>query len=304
MKPSLFGRYALTLLVVALAALIVLPVWARYEQTPWTRDGRVRADVVRIAPDVSGLISEVPVHDNEEVHAGDVIFRIDPARFALALKMAEARVAGSKAALDMANRDLARYRRLSDATVTRQKLEQAETAARQAEASHQQAELDRQLAMLDLEHSSVRVPVGGIITNLAIHPGDFVQAGAQAVALIDTASLRVEGYFEETKLRQITVGDRARVRLMGDDIDITGHVESIAAAIADDQRGDAGNLLPKVVPTFSWVRLAQRIPVRIRIDPMPEGIRLIAGRSAAIEITPVAPAEPHSGASGRLFPRG
>lgn len=303
MKPSLFGRYALTLLVVALAALIVLPVWARYEQTPWTRDGRVRADVVRIAPDVSGLISEVPVHDNEEVHAGDVIFRIDPARFALALKMAEARVAGSKAALDMANRDLARYRRLSDATVTRQKLEQAETAARQAEASHQQAELDRQLAMLDLGHSSVRAPVGGIITNLAIHPGDFVQAGAQAVALIDTASLRVEGYFEETKLRQITVGDRARVRLMGDDTDITGHVESIAAAIADDQRGDAGNLLPKVVPTFSWVRLAQRIPVRIRIDPMPEGIRLIAGRSAAIEITPVAPAEPHSGASGRLFPR-
>lgn len=304
MKPSLFGRYALTLLVVALAALIVLPVWARYEQTPWTRDGRVRADVVRIAPDVSGLISEVPVHDNEEVHAGDVIFRIDPARFALALKMAEARVAGSKATLDMANRDLARYRRLSDATVTRQKLEQAETAARQAEASHQQAELDRQLAMLDLGHSSVRAPVGGIITNLAIHPGDFVQAGAQAVALIDTASLRVEGYFEETKLRQITVGDRARVRLMGDDIDITGHVESIAAAIADDQRGDAGNLLPKVVPTFSWVRLAQRIPVRIRIDPMPEGIRLIAGRSAAIEITPVAPAESHSGAPGRLFPRG
>lgn len=288
MKPvlSLLGRYALTLGAVALAALLVLPVWARYEQTPWTRDGRVRADVVRIAPDVSGLISEVSARDNEAVRAGDVIFRIDPARFTLALNTAQAKVAASKATADMANRDLARYRQLSDTTTTRQKLEQLETAARLAEASHRQAELDLELAALDLERSSVRAPVNGIVTNLGIHPGDFAQAGLQAVALVDTASLRVEGYFEETRLRQVAIGDTARVRLMGDDGEIGGRVESIAAAIADDQRGDAGNLLPKVAPTFSWVRLAQRIPVRIRIDPLPKGVRLIAGMSAMVEITP------------------
>lgn len=286
MKPflSLLGRYALTLCLVAIATLLALPVLARYEQTPWTRDGRVRADVVRLAPDVSGLVSEVMVHDNEEVQAGDVIFRIDQARYTLALKTAEAKVDSSKAALDMANRDLVRYRQLGDATVTRQKLEQVETNAQQAVASHQQAQLDRDLAALNLERSSVKAPVNGIVTNLGIHPGDFLAAGAQAVALVDTASLRIEGYFEETKLQQVAIGDRARVRLMGDDAEITGRVDSIAAAIADDQRSDTGNLLPKVVPTFSWVRLAQRIPVRIRIDPA--GIRLIPGSSAIVEIIP------------------
>ncbi|MGJ4859522.1 efflux RND transporter periplasmic adaptor subunit [Labrys sp. KB_33_2] len=288
MKPflSLLGRYALTLCLVATAALIALPVWGRYEQTPWTRDGRVRADVVRLAPDVSGLVSEVLVHDNEQVHAGDVIFRIDQARYALALKTAEAKADSSKAALDMANRDLVRYRQLGDASATRQKLEQVETNARQAGANYRQAQLDRDLAALDLARSSVKAPVDGIVTNLGIHPGDFLAAGVQAVALVDTASLRIEGYFEETKLRQVAIGDQARVRLMGDDAEITGRVESIAAAIADDQRGDTGNLLPKVVPTFSWVRLAQRIPVRIRITPVPAGIRLISGRTATVEIIP------------------
>lgn len=288
MKPvlSLLGRYALTLCLVAIAALVALPVWGRYEQTPWTRDGKIRADVLRIAPDVSGLVSEVLVHDNEEVHAGDVIFRIDEARYMLALRMAEAKVDNSKAALDMANRDLVRYRRLDDTTVARQKLEQVETTAQQAEATYRQAQLDRDLAALNLERSSVKAPVNGIVTNLDIHPGDFLTAGVQAVALVDAASLRIEGYFEETKLRQVSIGDRARIRLMGDDAEITGRVESIAAAIADDQRSDAGNLLPKVVPTFSWVRLAQRIPVRIRIDPIPTGIRLVVGTTAAVEIIP------------------
>ncbi|MEN2989354.1 HlyD family secretion protein [Tistrella bauzanensis] len=288
MKPFLsrLGRYALTLCLVATAAFIAWPVWGRYEQTPWTRDGRVRADVVRLAPDVAGLVSDVLVHDNEEVHAGDVIFRIDQARYTLALKTADAKADGSKAALDMANRDLVRYRQLRGAAVSRQKLEQVEADARQAAARYRQAQLDRDLAALNLERSSVRAPVDGIVTNLGIHPGDFLAAGTQAVALVDTASLRIEGYFEETKLRQVAPGDHAIVRLMGDDARITGRVESIAAAIADDQRGDTSNLLPKVVPTFSWVRLAQRIPVRIRIDPIPAGIKLIAGSTATVEIIP------------------
>lgn len=288
MKPFLsrLGRYTLTLCLVATAAFIAWPVWGRYEQTPWTRDGRVRADVVRLAPDVAGLVSDVLVHDNEEVHAGDVIFRIDQARYTLALKTADAKADGSKAALDMANRNLVRYRQLGGAAVSRQKLEQVEADARQAAARYRQAQLDRDLAALNLERSSVRAPVDGIVTNLAIHPGDFLAAGAQAVALVDTASLRIEGYFEETKLRQVTPGDRATVRLMGDDTRITGRVESIAAAIADDQRGDTSNLLPKVLPTFSWVRLAQRIPVRIRIDPIPAGMTLISGSTATVEIIP------------------
>jgi multidrug resistance efflux pump len=156
-----------------------------------------------------------------------VIFRIDPARYSLALKTAKAKAGSSKAALDMANRDLVRYLQLVDATVTRQKLEQMETNARRAEASYRQTQLDQHLATLNLERSSVKAPVSGIVTNLGIHPGDFLAAWAQAVALIYTGSLRIEGYFEETKLRQVAIGDRARVRLMGDDAEITGRVESI-----------------------------------------------------------------------------
>ncbi|ABD87547.1 efflux RND transporter periplasmic adaptor subunit [Rhodopseudomonas palustris] len=283
---TVFGRYTLTFGLVAIAALFAAQLWGRYEQSPWTRDGRVRADVVRLAPDVSGLVSQVLVHDNEEVHAGDVIFRIDQARYRLAMKTAEAKADSSKAALDMANHDLVRYRQLSDTTVTRQKLEQVDTTMQQTEATYRQAQLDRDLAALNLERSSVKAPVDGIVTNLSIHPGDYLAAGAQAVALVDTASLRMEGYFEETKLRRVSIGDRAKIRLMGEDAEITGRVESIAAAIADDQRDDTRNLLPKVVPTFSWVRLAQRIPVRIRIDPRPMGIRLIVGRTATVEIIP------------------
>ncbi len=286
MKPvlSLLGRYALTLCLVGIAIAIALPVWERYERTPWTRDGKIRADVVRIAPDVSGLVGDVLAHDNEEVHAGDVIFRIDQARYRLALKTAEAKVDSDKAALDMASRDLVRYRQLSETTVTRQKLEQVETTAQQAEAAFRQAQFDRDLAALNLERSSIKAPVDGVVANLDIHPGDYVTAGAQVVALVDTASLRVEGYFEETKLRQVAIGDRAKIRLMGDNAEITGHVESIATAIADDQRSETANLLPKVTSTFSWVRLAQRVPVRIRIDPIPAGIRLIAGATATVEI--------------------
>ncbi|WP_420962441.1 efflux RND transporter periplasmic adaptor subunit [Brucella sp. IR073] len=278
------GRVFLTLVMVTIAGLLGLHLWDYYMNAPWTRDGKIRADVVRIAPDVSGPVSEVLVHDNEPVKKGDVIFRIDQARFKLALKQAEAKVDSTRAALDMANRDLARYRQLDDNTVTRQKLEQAETASQQADAAWRQAQLDRDLAALNLECSSVKAPVNGLITNFSLQPGDYVSAGNAVTALVDTDSFYVAGYFEENKLDRIHIGDPVVIDVMGSKTQLKGTVDSIAGGIEDRERSDTSSLLANVSPTFNWVRLAQRIPVRVKLDKLPEGAHLVAGRTVSVTV--------------------
>jgi len=166
------GRVFVTLVMVTMAGLLGWHLWDYYMNAPWTRDGKIRADVVRVAPDVSGLVGEVLVHDNEAVHQGDVIFRIDQARYKLALQTAEAKVYSSKAALDMANRDLVRYRQLNDTTVTRQKLDQIDTTAQPAEASYRQEQLDRDLPAINLDRASGKSPVNAGVTHFSLHPGE------------------------------------------------------------------------------------------------------------------------------------
>lgn len=187
--------------------------------------------------------------------------------------------------LEQARKEARRDLALRDLVAT-QAREQSAARLKTSEAALTRAVADRNVAKVDIERTAIRASAGGFVTIHDIHPGDYLAAGAQAMALVDTASLRVEGYFEETKLRRVGIGDRVRIHLMGEDAEIVGHAESIAAAIADDQRDNTGNLLPKVAPTFSWVRLAERIPVRINIDRVPAGIRLIAGRTATVEIIP------------------
>jgi multidrug resistance efflux pump len=282
---SVLARYGITLAVVAIAALIGWQLWDRHQQTPWTRDGRIRADVVRVSTDVGGLVTQVTVRDNETVRPGQLLIVLDRPRLAATIERADAAIAEARAQLEQARKEARRDVALGDLVATEAR-EQSAARVLTSEAALTRAIADRNVARVDIERTEVRATVAGIVTNLDIHPGDYLAAGAQAMALVDTASLRVEGYFEETKLRRVAIGDRARVRLMGEDGEIAGHVESIAAAIADDQRDDTGNLLPKVAPAFSWVRLAQRIPVRVHIDRVPAGTRLIAGRTATVELLP------------------
>lgn len=279
----LLGRYALTLCLVAAAAVIAWHVWGRYEQASWTRDGRVRADVVRVSTDVGGLVTQVFASDNQMVRPGQLLLALDRPRLSASIARADAAIAEAQAQLEQARKEARRDIALGDLVATEAR-EQNVARVRTSEATLKRALADRDVAAVDMARTEIRATVGGIVTNLDIHRGDYLAAGAQAMALVDTASLRIEGYFEETKLHNVAIGDPARIRLMGDDTEITGRVESIAAAIADDQRDDTGNLLPKVAPTFSWVRLAQRIPVRIHIDRVPPGVRLIAGRTATVEI--------------------
>ncbi|HEX2942623.1 MAG TPA: efflux RND transporter periplasmic adaptor subunit, partial [Rhodopila sp.] len=261
---TLLARIGVTGLALLVAGGVTWQLWVYYMDEPWTRDGRVRADVVGVAPDVSGLVSEVLVHDNQPVRKGQVIFRIDRARFELALTQAQADVAGRKAALVEAIREANRYHALNDLSVSQERQQQADAAQQQAAAAYQRAVADRDVAQLNLQRAEVTAPVNGIITNFDLEPGNYVTTGHAVTALVDTDSLRVEGYFEETKLHAIQVGAPAKVWLMGRRAVLRGHVESISAGIEDRERSASGNLLANVNPTFSWVRLAQRVPVRVR----------------------------------------
>jgi len=253
-------------------------------EAPWTRDGRVRADVVQVAPDVSGLVTEVLVADNQVVKRGDVLFRIDPERFDLALRQAEAVVEGKQATAERAAADYVRYQKLSDAAASQQRVEAARATDLEARAAYGQAVADRDLAKLNLERSAVKAAVNGRITNMELRPGTYVSTGRGVMALIDSDTLRVEGYFEETKLPRIHVGDKASVRLMGETSTLNGRVESFAGGIEDRERTAGSNLLASVNPTFAWVRLAQRIPVRIKLDDVPDETRLVAGRTATVAV--------------------
>lgn len=279
------GRSAATIILVALALIVAIWLWNHYERSPWTRDGRVRADVVRVTPDVAGLVTQVAVRDNQVVRRGDLLFVIDEPRYALAVKQAEATVASARATLvqnrRVARRDLA----LGDLVATEAHEENVARVST-AEAALAEAQSALENARLNLARTRVTASVNGMVTNLDLHPGDYVATGRQAMALLDSDSIRVEGYFEETKLPMIRVGAPVTVRLMGEDRPLHGRVESIAAGINDATRSDSSNLLPTVEPTFSWVRLAQRIPVRVKLEKVPEGVRLIAGRTATVTVQP------------------
>jgi RND family efflux transporter MFP subunit len=271
-----------TAVAVAIAVVVCWQLWVYYMLSPWTRDGRVRADVVPVAADVSGLVSDVFVHDNQRVKRGEPLFRIDQKRFEYALQTAKAEVVSRQAALDQGQRDLARSKALATVAVTQQKYEQDQSSVAVQQAALDQALADLDVTKLNLERSTVTAPVNGIVTNFGLLPGRYVTAGAPIMAIIDSDTFRVEGYFEETKLRNVHVGDRASVRLIGDPRVLTGHVESIASGIEDQSRSTSNDLLASVNPTFNWVRLAQRVPVRIKLDELPDDTRLVTGRTATV----------------------
>ena len=249
-----------------------------------------------VAPDVSGFVTEVLVRDNQQVQRGDVLFRIDRARYDIALKQAEAVLLGKRAMLDEANADLERYSALTPGVVvSKQRMDQVVATQGSAQAAHDQAVADLGLAKLNLERSEVRASVNGVVTNMELRPGTYLTPGKGVMALLDSDTLRVEGYFEETKLPHIHLGDPVNVRLLGSDHMLRGRVESVAAGIEDRDRSAGTTLLANVNPTFNWVRLAQRVPVRIALDRT-ERSELVAGATATVEVLE---STLHSGAQGR-----
>lgn len=297
--PSLkaAGRLAATALVVCAAIVAAFYVWRSYVDTPWTRDGRVRADVVQLAADVPGQVFDLRVSDNQQVRKGDVLFVIDEERFRLALELARATEAGRASDLDQKKRESDRRERLTTAALSEEAREQARAAVDSADAALRAATADRRTAELNLARAEVRSPVNGYVTNLLLKAGDYVTAGKAVIAIVDSDSFYVSGYFEETKLALIHEGDPATIRLMGQPNDIEGRVHSVARAIVDRDNALGADLTANVNPSFSWVRLAQRVPVRIGLQNVPDGVRLTAGLTATVVI------HPHESATGSYRPK-
>lgn len=310
LKP-VFSK-ALTLAVLALALVLGWFAWDYYTRAPWTRDARVRADVVTLSAEVAGRIIELPIHDNQFVKQGELLLQIDPARYELAVLHAERAVEVARAALGqskvsiVANEALLKQRRSeeqrrrrlqslsaisaeeweksgTDVAVAQADLLREQSNLGLAQANVQLAEATLKQARLDLERTRVTAPVSGYVTNLLTRQGDFAQSGTPLLALVDSSSFHVSGYFEETKLPKIKVGSHARIALMSGEV-LEGTVESIAYAITDRENQPGNRLLANVNPSYTWVKLAQRIPVRLRLERSADAPPLRAGTTATVTI--------------------
>ena len=277
-------RVVVTLAVVLLALLAGWWLWHFYMIAPWTRDARVRADVVTIAPDVSGWVVELKVRDNQQVQAGDLLMSIDRERYQAALDKARALAETRRQQLNLRQHEASRRVHLGPQAISAELRENAQINAEIARAEFQQAEAEVKLAEHNLARSEVRAPRAGQITNLHLAQGNYVQAGQAVMALVADDSFYVQAYFEETKLPGIRVGAPAEVILMSGGEPLQGKVQSISRGITDRNAAADAQLLADVEPTFNWVRLAQRIPVRIELDELPKELLLSAGMTASVRV--------------------
>jgi RND family efflux transporter MFP subunit len=282
LPPELSRRYLLTGGVVFVAVLLVWALWWHFFRSPWTRDGRVRAEVVDIASQVSGQVVALPVIDNQPVKKGDILFVIEPVDYELALTQAESTLHSKEFDLKVQQEEAERREKLGGQAVSLEERQTSQSTADVARASYQAALAARDQAKVNLERTVIKSPVNGYVTNLTLRIGDYATAGQSKMSVVDSDSFWIIGYFEETKLPNIHDGDYAHVRLMGWGPEIAGHVESMSRAIADTNADINAQGLANVSPIFTWVRLAQRIPIRIAIDHVPHEVRIAAGQTCTI----------------------
>ncbi len=276
----------ITLATIAVAAFLGRAMWDAYMGAPWTRDGTVRAYVVTMAPEVAGRIVELPVADNQFVHKGDLLMVIDPTNYKIAVSLAEASVQQAQVTAQNAEREAKRREELTNLAVTVEEQQTFASTAAAAQAQYQQAAANLDQARVNLERTRIRAPVNGWVTNLMAQLGDYANVAQNVISLVDADSFWVDGYFEETNIEPIRVGDPASIKLMGYRQIVRGHVASIARGINVANAQPNGQGLATVNPIFTWVRLAQRIPVRIHIDHVPDGVVLAAGMTATVQIDP------------------
>src|SRR3954452_2729869 len=259
------ARVLLTVILVAAGCVGGYELWDYYLYSPWTRDARVQADVVGIAPDVAGFVDEVRVKDNQFVHKGDVLVVLDRERYTRALATADANVAAREADMRNAAQQAARRAKLTETAISNEARDSATLSANSAAATYQQAVADRSTAQLNLDRTILRAPVNGFVTNLTLAVGQYASVGTGIMALINSDSYRVTGYFEETKIPAIRVGQEADIYLLDGSPALRGHVQSIARGITDPDDANGPERLVNPTPTFEWVRLVPWIPARNRL---------------------------------------
>jgi multidrug resistance efflux pump len=276
----------ITLGTVAVAALLGWLTWQAYMGAPWTRDGQVRAYVVTMAPEVTGRIVALPIADNQFVHKGDLLMTIEQTNYKIAVSLAEAAVQQAQINAQNLQAESKRRQELTTLSTSIEEKQTYESNAQAAQAAYQQAVANLDQARVNLERTQIHSPVNGYVTNLLAQLGDYATIGQKIISLVDADSFWIDGYFEETSLESIRDGDPATVKLMGYSKLVHGHVGGVARGIniPNAQPDQAG--LASVNPIFTWVRLAQRVPVRIHIDQVPDGVRLVAGMTATVQVDP------------------
>ena len=290
-RPGRMARFArdvlktaATLFILAVAAVAAALIWDYYITAPWTRDGSIRVQVADVAPQVSGQITEIRVVDNQYVHQGDVLYVIDPFDFQVALDMGKAELREKAADLQVKRMQAERRQHLTNLSTTPEEQQVFVGNATQAQGAFEAAQQQVEQADINLKRSQVRSPVNGYVTNLLLRVGDYAHAGTTNVSVIDADSYWIDGYFEETKMAHICIGDRAEAQLMGYRDPIIGRVESVTRGISVSNAAPSTQGLPNVDPVYTWVRLAQRVPVRIRITHVPAGVPLVSGMTATVTI--------------------
>lgn len=272
------------MVLVVLAFIAIFRAWSFYTESPWTRDARFSADVVAIAPDVAGLITSVDVHDNQLVKKDQVLFTIDQPRYQKALEEAEADVAYYQALANEKRREAGRRNKLGIQAMSREEIDQANNVLQTVLHQLAKAEATRDLAKLDLQRTVIRAPADGWITNLNVYTGEFITRGSTAVALVKQNSFYVQAYMEETKLEGVRPGFRVEITPLGSNNVLHGTVDSVSAGVtnASSSRDDKG--MATVDSNLEWIRLAQRVPVRIRLDKQP-GNLYPSGTTATVVVT-------------------
>jgi multidrug resistance efflux pump len=287
MKARLFS-YLITLIIVGLALWAAVSLYVRYIEHPWTRDGQIRANIVGIAPRVSGPIIHVAVHDNQQLRKGDLLFEIDPSDFQAQVDIAAGQLQNDEATLKQQQQNLQRQTQLYRTHVTAQQdFQNAQDSFAAVRAQLTSATATLELAELNLGYTKVFAPVDGYVTNMNTSEGTYVTAGVQLMALVDTSSFWIAGYFKETQLPHIQVGQKAIVTVMGrENHPFEGVVRSVGWGVFVQDGSDSTStaLLPSVSQTIDWVRLPQRFPVRIQVlasSPVP----LRIGQTVSVAMT-------------------
>lgn len=277
-------RTAITLILVLLAFIAIFRAWVFYTESPWTRDARFTADVVAIAPDVSGLITRVDVHDNQLVKKGQLLFAIDQPRYQKALEQAQADVAYYEALASEKRREAGRRNKLGIQAMSREEIDQSNNLLQTVQHQLSKAEAARDLAQLDLQRTVIRAPADGWVTNLNVYGGEFITRGSTAVALVKQHTFYILAYMEETKLEGIRPGYRVQITPLGSNRVLRGTVDSISAGVTNASSTSDSKGMATVDSNLEWVRLAQRVPVRIHLDEQ-QGNLYPAGTTATVVVT-------------------
>ncbi|KOC90896.1 HlyD family secretion protein [Winslowiella iniecta] len=279
-------KYFSTVIVFAAALCAGWWLWNYYMQSPWTRDGKVRAELVDITPQVSGRIDKLLVKDNQWVKKGSLLFTLDDEPYRIALLNAEAQLSKAQADLQKVQHEASRRRSLPRNVISAEDMDAANLSANAAAASAKAAQATLAQAQWNLQQTQIYAPTDGWISNLSLRSGNYATSGAPVFALVDSHSFYIVGYFEETKLRHIRPGAAADIVLYSNDRRLKGYVESIGRAIYDQSIESDSGLVPDIKPNVPWVRLAQRVPVRIAISEIPDDLPLVAGTTATVSIQP------------------